>query len=128
MISARILAVLDDGPKRDALERQLENLGAEVFTSSTGPGGLLLLGRVQPDVLLLDPTIGRGRVEDWRRGIDRYRSNRSLSLWITDSAELHHSPICGDADLGSGSLDRPEQLLDLVEDEFGTGDGRQYAA
>jgi len=128
MISARILVVLDDGPKRSALARQLECLGAEVFMSGTGSGGLLLLGRLQPDVLVLDPTAGRGRSEDWRRGVERYRSNRSLSLWVQGSSEFTRASMAAEADLGSGPVGEHVQLLDQIENEFGSGDFRHRAA
>jgi hypothetical protein len=43
---------------------------------------MLSLARHQPDVLMINPSAGRGTMEEWRRTIEHYRATRPLGLIV----------------------------------------------
>lgn len=83
MHSPRILIVAREEPRFYQTRERLAAAGLEAHYAANAAAGLLLLGRLQPDVLVLDPHATRGHPEDWKRAIERYRLGRSLSVVLT---------------------------------------------
>lgn len=83
MHSLRILIVAREEPRFHRTRDRLAAAGLEAHYAANAAAGLLLLGRLQPDVLVLDPHATRGHPEDWKRAIDRYRRGRSLAVVLT---------------------------------------------
>ncbi len=101
MLSSRLLIVASETEEQRRVCEQLAVLGLDVHLAGTGAAGLLMLGHLQPDALILDPCAGRGRASDWVRALERYRGGRALSLAITSSDPKSRQLLGADADLGT---------------------------
>jgi hypothetical protein len=83
MIPIRILLVEDAHPVGKDLERDLASYGNfDLQIAFSAAAGMLLLARLQPDVLVLNPHAGRGSPEEWRRTIECFRHNRPLAVLV----------------------------------------------
>lgn len=100
MFSTRILIIAHEGPELRRARERLRAEGYETHVASTAAAGLLFLGRLQPDIVVLDPLVGRGRPEDWRRGLERYREGRPLAVALTTDDPSARRSLADVADLG----------------------------
>jgi len=81
MIPIRVLVVDDDLQVARRIREALDLTGSfEVATALSSQAGMLVLGRFQPDVMIVHPHQGRGTVTEWARAISRYRCARSLAV------------------------------------------------
>lgn len=132
MIPIRVLLVDDALPLLRTLKQVLEASGSfEVFQATSQAAGMLGLARMQPDILVLNPTAGKGSVEEWRRAVERYRHGRSLGLIaLADALAPRDAEILGAlADLGilkrrSG----PRRILSLLLEWSGQDTGLRRAS
>jgi hypothetical protein len=114
VIPLRAIVALDEGAAA-AARRALEGAGHEVFAARTATQGLILLSRVHPDLLLLDPSCGGGRAEDWRRALARFRRSRALGLLVVAPSASIRALFSSEADLGVHEQIPPSRrLLALV--------------
>lgn len=118
MFSTRILIIAHEGPELRRVRERLENEGYETHATSTAAAGLLLLGRLQPEVLVLDPLVGRGRPEEWRRGLERYREERSLAIVLATDDPLARRALSDVADLGVVPRSFDVEHLCSIVDEY----------
>jgi CheY-like chemotaxis protein len=129
MIPIRVLVVDDDQVTTRRIRDALETTGSfEVATAMSPQAGMLVLGRLQPDIMIVHPHTGRGTVAEWARAIARYRCTRSLGvIALTRNPTAAESAALADwADLGViehppraaaigdilASWAEPEELLD----------------
>ena len=118
MFSTRILIIAHDGPDLRRARERLQVEGYESDVANTAAAGLLFLGRLQPDIVVLDPLVGRGRPEDWRRGIERYREGGPLAVILTTDDPFARRSLADLADLGILSRAFDVEALCSLVDEF----------
>jgi hypothetical protein len=129
VIPLRTIVALDEGIASSGLTRALEGAGLEVFRTSGAPRGWMLLGRVHPDLLVLDPSCGGGRAEDWRRAIARFRRSRALGLLVVSPSATIRALFSSDADLGVYErLPSPKRLLEILEGFGGESESMREAS
>jgi hypothetical protein len=132
MIPIRVLFVGDQLPRSRDLLGDLEASGGYEVHVALPPGaGLLALARLQPDILILNPSAGRGTPEEWRRTIERFRSRHPLGLLVLPGRSHERArQVLGDlADLGvHSSRTSPEKIRSLLDSWSGTDDRIPQAA
>lgn len=110
----RTLVAVDEGPAGSALIAAMEDAGCEVVTTSSS-GAWMLLDRIRPDLLFLDPACGGGAVENWRRSIGRYRRSRALGLLVVSPSASIRALFSSAADLGvHDRLPSPARLKEIL--------------
>lgn len=115
VIPLRTIVALDEDTSISALIQTLEEAGCEVVTTSSS-GGWMLLSRVHPDLLILDPACGGGLVENWRRAVERYRRSRALGLLVVSPSASIRALFSTAADLGvHEGLPPPNRLREIVD-------------
>jgi hypothetical protein len=116
----RIL-VVGRAPTLAAFARTLETGATEVFTAVAASGAWLNLGRLHPDLLVLDPGAGDGRPEEWKRAIESYRRSRPLGVLLVGSQALAAIPrsLRELADLGiCGPDPHPQAVLQWIREAW----------
>ena len=114
MTPRRTLVAVDEGTAGSALILALEDAGCEVITTSSA-GAWMLLNRIRPDLLILDPACGGGAVESWRRSVGRYRRSRALGLLVVSPSASIRALFSSAADLGAhAALPSPARLGDIL--------------
>lgn len=61
----KILLVEDNEMNRNMLVRRLERKGFEVFTAPDGPSGVAAALALRPDLILMDVSLGIGKMDGW---------------------------------------------------------------
>ena len=61
----RILLIEDNEMNRDMLSRRLERKGFEVCLASDGPAGIAAARAENPDLILMDVSLGLGKMDGW---------------------------------------------------------------
>ncbi len=108
------LVALDEGTDGSELIRALEDAGSQVTTSSSGAWALL--GRLCPDLLVLDPACGGAPPETWRRAVEHHRRSRALCLLVVSPSASIRALFSSAADLGVHErLPSPEHLLEILD-------------
>ncbi|MCA9754351.1 MAG: hypothetical protein KDA27_01005 [Candidatus Eisenbacteria bacterium] len=100
MFSTRILIIAHEGPDLRRAQERLSEIGYETHLANTAAAGMLLLGKLQPEIVVLDPLVGRGRPEDWRRALERFRAGRPLAVVLTTDDPFARRSLAEAADLG----------------------------
>lgn len=108
------MVAVDEGTAGTDLILALEDAGCEVITTSSA-GAWMLLNRIQPDLLILDPACGGGSMENWRRSVGRYRRSHALGLLVVSPSASIRALFSSAADLGTHEgLPSPTRLQEIL--------------
>ena len=61
----KVLMIEDNELNRVMLSRRLQRVGFEVFLASDGPAGIAIARAENPDLILMDVSLGLGKMDGW---------------------------------------------------------------
>ena len=111
----KILIVEDNEMNRDMLQRRLERKGYEIVCATSGPEGISMAERAQPDIILMD--VALGEMDGWE-ATSQIRSNPQTKHIpvIALTAHALESDRRKSVDVGCVDFEtKPVSLPDLID-------------
>lgn len=112
MKSARILVIEDDILLRDAVDVILSQVGHQVSLAETGEEGVAMIGRVRPELILLDVRLPKMSGIDTLRVIRRAGHHMPILMLTADNSAATMRDVLVDG--GNGYVLKPFEPDQLV--------------